>query len=443
MLEDLEVQRLGGRAFQRNVHRLQEGVEAHHAEADRALALGGVDRAGHFRRGAFDEVFQHVVEEAEHVLHEHRLFRPFKEGLGIDRREAADGRAVDAAMVDAGRQCDFRTEVRLCHLQAEALLVGRHRVVHGVCEEQVRLAGLHPQLEDLLPELAGIDHLQHVAGLRRDQAEVLVRAHGLHEGIGDVDAVMEVEALAVEVARGFADFEEFLDFRVMDVEIAGGRASAQRALADRKGKRIHHADERDDSRGLPVLADLLADRADIAPIGAYTAAVRGEPDVLGPGLDDIVERIADLVEKAGDRQAPVSAAIRQHGRRRHEPELRDIVIDALGMGGVIGKRRCHARKHVLIGLARQQIAVVEGLLAEIRQQRVARRIGRDSVARHERDLRLCPGFRLALASGFFGDGPSVGCRHGDPPESSAFTGIPGAFRPDVVRRLFPDTTYSV
>jgi hypothetical protein len=45
---------------------------------------------------------------------------------------------------------------------------------------------------------------------------------------------MEVQRLAVEVAGRLADFEELLDFRVRDVEIAGGRTAPQRALADRQ-----------------------------------------------------------------------------------------------------------------------------------------------------------------------------------------------------------------
>ena len=78
-------------------------------------------------------------------------------------------------------------------------------------------------------------------------------AHRIHELVGDVDAVVEVQGLAVEVARGFADFQELLDLRVVDVEIDRRRAAAQRALADRQGQRVHHADEGDDAGGLAVL----------------------------------------------------------------------------------------------------------------------------------------------------------------------------------------------
>src|SRR3546814_16382790 len=85
--------------------------------------------------------------------------------------------------------------------------------------------------------------------------------------------------------RSLADLEELLDLGMRDVEIAGGRAAAQAALADREGQRIHHADEGDDAAGLAVETDRLADAADIAPIGADAAAARREPDILVPGAE--------------------------------------------------------------------------------------------------------------------------------------------------------------
>src|ERR1700712_3837611 len=54
-LEEAHVPALGQRALEGHVLRLQEGVEAHQAQTDRALALGRVDRIGHLRRGALDE----------------------------------------------------------------------------------------------------------------------------------------------------------------------------------------------------------------------------------------------------------------------------------------------------------------------------------------------------------------------------------------------------
>src|SRR3546814_12009050 len=74
-------------------------------------------------------------------------------------------------------------------------------------------------------------------------------AHRLHEGVGQKDAMMQVQRLAIEVARRFANLQKLLDLRVGDIEITGRRAATQRALADRQRKRIHHADERNDAAG--------------------------------------------------------------------------------------------------------------------------------------------------------------------------------------------------
>ena len=52
--------------------------------------------------------------------------------------------------------------------------------------------------------------------------------------------------------------------------------------------------------------------------------------------------------------------------------LRDIVVDALGVVGVVGIGRGDAREQVLVAFAGQQIAVAQRVLAELGQQRVAR-----------------------------------------------------------------------
>ena len=192
--------------------------------------------------------------------------------------------------------------------------------------------------------------------------------------------MVEVQRLAVEVARRLADFEELLDLRVADVEIAGGRAAPQRALADRQRQAVHHPHERNDAAGLAVEPDRFADAADLAPVGADAAAPARQPDVLVPGADDAFEAVVDRVEIAADRQAAPGAAVRQHRRRRHEPQLRDVVIQPLGMVLVVGIGIGDAGEQVLVAFAGQQVAVVERFPAEVGQQRVARRIGDDGEA---------------------------------------------------------------
>ncbi len=156
------------------------------------------------------------------------------------------------------------------------------------------------------------------------------------------------ERLAVEVARGFADLEELLDLGVRDVEVAGGRAAAERALRNREGEAVHHADEGDDAAGLAVEADGFADAAHRAPIGADPAAAAREPDILVPRADDAFEAVVDRVEVAADRQAAAGAAVREHGGRGHEPELRDIVVEALRVVLIVGIGRRDAREEVLV-----------------------------------------------------------------------------------------------
>ena len=246
--------------------------------------------------------------------------------------------------------------------------------IRRVDEQQIRLAGLQPSLEQPLPELPRRHLAQRLAGVRAAQRERLVVAHGVHELVGDADAVMQVQALAVEVARRLADLDELLDLGMVHVDVDGRRPAPQRALRDRERQGVHDADERNDSRRMAAAANGLADRAHAAPIGADAAAVAGEPDVLGPRVDDAAEIVLDGVQEARDRQAAVGAAVAQDRRRRHEPELRHVVVEALRMRRVVGVGARNAREQVLRTLARQEIAIGERRAPERRQQRVARRI---------------------------------------------------------------------
>jgi hypothetical protein len=96
------------------------------------------------------------------------------------------------------------------------------RAIDRVDEEQIGLAGVETGLENALPQLAGIDLANDLAALRALEREHRAGAHRLHEFVGDVDAVVKIEALAVEIAGSFADFEELLDLGMMAVEIEGG-----------------------------------------------------------------------------------------------------------------------------------------------------------------------------------------------------------------------------
>src|SRR5262249_14274271 len=148
------------RALERNAVRLEERVEAHRAESDGALALGGVPRVRHARGRRRDVLLEHIVEEAKQVLDEERLPAPLVPGLEVNGREAADRRARLAVVVSPRRQQDLAAEIRLAHGEPELALMLRQSAVRGVDEEQIRLARLQAGLEDLLPEQTGGDRLQ-------------------------------------------------------------------------------------------------------------------------------------------------------------------------------------------------------------------------------------------------------------------------------------------
>ena len=128
-----------------------------------------------------------------------------------------------------------RAQVRGRDLEAQVAVMLGHRPVHLVDEDDVGLAGREAGLDQLLEQRSGRRPCRAPMpslGLRR--IELGAVAHRFHELVGDQHAVVEVQRLAVEVARRLADLEELLDLGVRDVEVAGGRAAAQRALRDRQ-----------------------------------------------------------------------------------------------------------------------------------------------------------------------------------------------------------------
>ena len=167
VLEHPDVPDLGDHALERHVLRLQEAVEPHHAEPHRALAHRRVARPLHPLRRAVDEVLQHVVEEAHHVLDEQRMVLPLEPALQIERRQAADRGAPLAMLIDPGRQRDLAAQIAGLDLEPGQLVVLRPRVVHLVGEDQVGLAGLDPRRQDPDPQRPRADPADHRAVLRR------------------------------------------------------------------------------------------------------------------------------------------------------------------------------------------------------------------------------------------------------------------------------------
>ena len=288
---------------------------------------------------------------------------PLVKGFQVERGQAAHRGPVHAAMVEAGGQGDLAAQIGHLDLEAGQLLMLRQRPVYMVAEQNIGFAGFHPGGQNADPKTSGGNRPNDRAVLRAFQRPVLVVHHRPHEGVGQHRAMMQVERLAVGIAPGgTADLDKLLDFRVVDLHIDRRRSTSQRALADGQGQGIHDPDERHHA---------VPDGAEVAPIAADAAAPGGEPDVLGPDIDDSLKRIGGFIQETGNRQAAIGAAVGQHRGGGHEPQVGNIIIEALGMGGIVGEVRGHPGKEILEGFAGKQIAVGQGRLAEVGQLGIA------------------------------------------------------------------------
>ena len=133
---------------------------------------------------------------------------------------------------------------------------------------------------------------------------------------------MQIERFAIRVAaRGSAYFDKFFNFRMVNRQIHRRRAAPQGALRDSQRQAVHNANERNNTGGFAILTDALTDRTQIAPIAANAAATRGQPDIFIPQIDNIAEAVIGFVQKAGNRQPAIRAAIGQDRGGGHEPEF--------------------------------------------------------------------------------------------------------------------------
>ena len=118
---------------------------------------------------------------------------------------------------------------------------------------------------------------------------------------------------------------------------------------------------------MSAVFNLLPDGPHLAPIGANSTAIGGEPHVFHPSINNAIEVIVNGIQEARNGEAAVRATIRQYWCRRHEPEAGHIIVNALGMIKVIRIGQRNTRKHVLIRFPGQQISILQRRLAEIGQ----------------------------------------------------------------------------
>ena len=367
MPEHVAVRELGGGGLEGDAALLQIGVKAHGAEAHAALAHGGVARAADAVGRVLDEVLEHVVEELHRVVDELLVAAPLVVVLEVDGGEAADGRAVLR-----GRQENLGAEVGAVNGEPLVLEPGGQRAVGRVGEDEIGLARVHAHLKEALPEVAGGDGRDDLARGRVTKIPGVVRigvAHRgldlLHEGVGDVDAVVQIEGLEVLVARGLAHLDERNDVRMVDREEGGVGAAAGRTLTVGEAGGVVDLEVRHHAHGL------LVGRAD-ADVDAHAAAEHGEAVDLGERLDEAFGAVVHVGEIARDGKPAARAAEGENGRRKGKPVAACVFVDAGGVLRVRAEGLGHELEALLRTLlVRAHVAFAKAHEPELIKERVA------------------------------------------------------------------------
>ncbi len=343
----------GGVRRIRQAQDLDRIMEAHDAEPDRAMLQVGAAR---LRDGVEIDV-DHVVEHPHRGLHragELGLVEARRRDMRnkIDRTEVADG---DFGV--RGVERDLGAEIRRMH-HADVIL--RRADVAGILERDPGMPGLEQHGQHLAPEVDRAQRLEHphftACGLGfiglisprkrrpvqivqlgslvgREQRPWPVGLDALHEQVRHPVGGVHVVGAAAVVTGILAQIEEFLDVDMPGLEIGADRALALAALVDRDGGVVGDFQERHHALALAIGAlDVGAEPAHPGPVVAEPAGILRQQRVVLDRLEDAVEIIRHAGEEAGRQLRPQRARIEQSGRRRHEIERRQELVEFDGAG---------------------------------------------------------------------------------------------------------------
>ena len=343
-------------------------MEAHGTEPHTTLAHGAQSRTRNRVRSVIDEVLKHVVEKFHHVLDELRHVLPLIEVLQIHGRKTADGRTL----LVRGQE-DFGAKVRSVDLEP---LIGKPLGQHAVGrigKDQVRFAGVHAHFQNTLPEITGTHRFNHFTGGRVFELPRIVivgishtRFDLLHEGVGNIDAMMQIECAHIGVARGLAHLNELNDVRMINRQEGRVGPAPRRTLTIRKTGRIVDLEMRHDTHAFVVS---VAN----AHVNADATAEHRKPVDFGKRIDQPFGRIGHVAQKARDRQTALVTPEAQNRRRKTQPVATRIVINALRMFGIARK----AFRHKGVALLRRcfpfsHIAFAQALQPQLVKKRIAR-----------------------------------------------------------------------
>ena len=247
--------------------------------------------------------------------------------------------------------------------------------VGGVRKDEVGLARVHAHFQNALPNLAGGHAVDDLARGRVTELPRVVRvgvAHRgfnlLHEGGGDVDAVVEIQGLHVLVARGLAHLDELNDVGVAHVEERSIRAAARGTLAVGEARSVVDLEVRENAHRLFIGA------AD-PHVDAYAAPEHREPVHFGERVDEPLGAVFHVGEEARNRQTALSAAERKNRRREGEPVAACIVVNSLRVLRIAREMFSHEGKALLrTFFLRTHVAFAQAHESEFVKERVPARI---------------------------------------------------------------------
>ena len=320
---------------------VQRVLEAHDAQAHRAVLEVGVTRLRHGVVVDVDDVIEHPHGGAHGALQLGGVQLAVDDvARQVDRAQVADG---DLVLV--GVQRDLGAEVGAVH-HPDVLL--RAAQVARVLEGQPWVAGFEQHGEHLAPQVFGLQGLvvldlavfdqgfvvlvallEGLAGevvqvgyfAWREQGPLAVVEDALHEQVRNPVGGVHVVGTATVVTGVLAQLEKFLDVQVPGFQVGADRALALAALVDRNSGVVDHFQEGHDALGFAVGAlDVGAQCTDRGPVVTQAASELGEQGVIADGVVDAAQVVRHGGQVARGQLRTQGAGVEQGRRGGHVVE---------------------------------------------------------------------------------------------------------------------------
>ena len=391
------------RAGVRQAQLVQGVLEAHQAQAHRAMLQVGITRLGHGVEVNVDDVIEHAHGGVHGAFQARDVqLAVLDVGSQVHRAQVAHRN-----LIGAGVQGDLGTQVGAVH---HALMLLRGAQIARVLEGDPGVTGLEQHGQHLAPQLFGRNFLEqldlallgqgfvmlialaegvavqvvqvwHIAG--GEQGPVAVFAHAFDQQIRHPVGGVHVVGTTALITGVLAQFQELFDVQVPAFQIGTDRALALAALVHGHGGVVDHFQERHHALALAIgTLDVGAQGPHRRPVVAQTTGPFGQQGVIANGPVDALQVVAHRGQIAGRQLGVPGAAVEQRGRAGHVIEAGQQLIefDSAGVWVVLTQCQAHGHPHeehlgqFQAGLVPvQEVTVVQGLQAQEAELEIALR----------------------------------------------------------------------